>query len=175
MGSIRERDTGTHGKRLRILRMVLFAAFGVIWVRLGFLQVISAGFYQDVSNGKYSLYEELVPERGRITVHDFDDETAYDVATNEPRAVVTADPRQISDATDAGKRIAQALGWEGVDAYDRYALIANLESQGKQDEADSLRALTACAPVVSEPDPAGESTPPFEGGDGGGWSYRDPA
>lgn len=168
MGSIRERDTGTHGKRLRILRMVLFAAFGVIWVRLGFLQVISAGFYQDVSNGKYSLYEELVPERGRITVHDFDDETAYDVATNEPRAVVTADPRQISDATDAGKRIAQALGWEGVDAYDRYALIANLESQGKQDEADSLRALTACAPVVSEPDPAGESTPPFEGGDGGG-------
>lgn len=149
MVSLRERDGGTHGKRLRMLRGVLFAFFGVIWIRLFVLQVVSAQFYQDIANGKYSLYEELVPERGKITVHDFDDPTPYDVATNEPRAVITADPRKITDATDAGKRIAQALGWEGVDEYDRYALIASLESQGKQDEADSLRALTACAPAVA--------------------------
>lgn len=153
MVTIRERDGGTHGKRLRMLRGVLFAVFGIIWIRLFVLQVVSAQFYQDIANGKYSLYEELVPERGKITVHDFDDETPYDVATNEPRAVVTADPRKITDAADAGKRIAQALGWEGVDAYDRYALIASLEAQGKGDEAASLRSLTACAPTV---DPVAE-------------------
>ncbi|MEK7632231.1 MAG: penicillin-binding protein 2 [Patescibacteria group bacterium] len=160
MVTLRERDGGTYGKRLRMLRGVLFAVFGVIWIRLFVLQVVSAQFYQDIANGKYSLYEELVPERGKITVHDFDDSTPYDVATNEPRAVVTADPRKITDATDAGKRIAQALGWEGVDEYDRYALIASLEAQGKQDEADSLRSLTACAPLtkaLDEPELGEES------------------
>ncbi len=159
MVSLRERDHGIHHKRLRIIRGVLFAAFSVIWIRLFVLQVVSAQFYQNVANGKYSLYEELVPERGKIIVHDFDDPTLYEVATNEPRAVVTADPRKITDAADAGKRIATALGWEGVDAYDRYALIASLESQGKHDEAASLRELSACAPnpVVADPvvaDPA---------------------
>ncbi len=144
MVSRHARDNGTPGKRLRILRGVLFALFGVIWVRLFFLQGVSAQFYQDIANGKHSLYEELVPERGKIIVYDFDEPTAYDVATNEPRAVVTADPRKILDAADAGKRIAQALGWEGVDVYERYALIGSLEAQGKRDEAASLRALTAC-------------------------------
>ncbi len=165
MVSLRERDNGTNGKRLRMLRGVLFAVFGVIWVRLFVLQVVSAQFYQDAANGKSSLYEVLVPERGKITVHDFDDDTPYDVATNEPRAVVIANPSKITDAADSGKRIAQALGWEGVDAYDRYALIASLESQGKQDEADSLRSLTACAPV---PEPSVDISPPSQGGVGGG-------
>ena len=144
MVSLRERDHGIHYKRLRIIRVVLFASFTVIWIRLFVLQVVSAQFYQDIANGKYSLYEELIPERGKITVHDFDDVTPYDTATNEPRAVVTADPRKITDAVDAGKRIAAALGWEGVDAYDRYALIASLESQGKHEEAASLRSLSVC-------------------------------
>src|SRR3989338_6680242 len=112
MVTLRERDGGTHGKRLRMLRGVLFTLFGIIWIRLFVLQVVSAQFYQDIANGKYSLYEELVPERGKITVHDFDDDTPYNVATNEPRAVITADPRKITNAPDAGKRIAQALGWE---------------------------------------------------------------
>ncbi len=145
MVSRHDRDQSVYSKRLRILRGVLFASFSIIWIRLFVLQVVSAQFYQDIANGKYSLYEELVPERGKITVYDFDDDIAYDVATNEPRAVVTADPRNIVDATDAGKRIARALGWDGVDAYDRYALIASLESQGKHDEAESLRVLNTCA------------------------------
>lgn len=180
MVSLRERDHGIHHKRLRIIRGVLFAAFGVIWIRLFVLQVVSAQFYQNIANGKYSLYEELVPERGNITVHDFDDPTPYDVATNEPRAVITADPRKITDAVDVGKRIATALGWEGVEVYDRYALIASLESQGKHDEAASLRSLSACAPapvvdpVVVDPaaadpvvaDSAGDIAPPYEGGVG---------
>lgn len=163
MVTLRERDGGTHGKRLRLMRGLLFAVFGVIWIRLFVLQVVSAQFYQDIANGKYSLYEELVAERGRITVHDFDDETPYDVATNEPRAVITADPRKITNAADAGKRIAQALGWEGVDAYDRYALIASLETQGKSDEAESLRSLTACAPAIDPvADPVSDASTPSE-------------
>lgn len=140
----RERDAGIHGRRLRALRFGLLAGFLVIWMRLFVLQVLSAQFYQDIASEKYSLYEELVPERGKVLVHDFDDETEYSVATNEPRAFIYADPRKITDATDAGKRIATALGWDGVDVYDRVALIASLTAQGKTAEADSLRALDAC-------------------------------
>ena len=152
MVSIRERDHGIHHKRLRTIRVVLFAAFGIIWIRLFVLQIVSGQFYQDRANGKYSLYEELVPERGKIVVHDFDDVTPYDAATNEPRAVVTVDPRRITDAVDSGKRIATALGWEGVDAYDRYALIASLESQGKHEEAESLESLGLCTSVTEPPE-----------------------
>ncbi len=147
----RERDGGVNGRRLRALRFGVCIAFGVLWGKLFLLQIVSAQYYQDIANEKYSLYEQLVPERGRILVHDFDDVTEYEVATNEPRAFVFADPRKITNAADAGKRIAQALGWEGVDAYDRATLIASLDAQGKSDEAESLRALDECvAPIVDE-------------------------
>jgi stage V sporulation protein D (sporulation-specific penicillin-binding protein) len=153
----RERDGGINGRRLRALRFGVFIAFGVLWGKLFLLQIVSAQYYQDIANEKYSLYEQLVPERGKILVHDFDDETEYEVATNEPRAFVFADPRKVTNATDAGKRIAQALGWEGVDEYDRAALIASLEAQGKLEEAESLRALDGCAVADEEPaDPAGD-------------------
>lgn len=146
----REREGGLNGRRLRALRFGLFGLFAVLWGKLFLLQIVSAQFYQDVADKKYSLYQALVPERGRILVRDFDDNTEYDVATNEPRVLLFVDPGEITDALDSGKRIARALGWEGVDEYDRYALIASLESQGKYDEAKSLRALDGCAtqPVV---------------------------
>jgi cell division protein FtsI/penicillin-binding protein 2 len=174
----RERDGGVNGRRLRALRFGVLIAFGVLWGKLFVLQIVSAQYYQDIANEKYSLYEQLVPERGKILVHDFDDETEYEVATNEPRAFVFADPRKITNATETGKRIAQALGWDGVDEYDRAALIASLEMQGKFDEAESLRALDDCAalsanatiPDTTSPDPSingGEDllevSPPFMG------------
>jgi cell division protein FtsI/penicillin-binding protein 2 len=155
----RERDGGTNGRRLRALRFGVFLVFGVLWGKLFLLQIVSAQYYQDIANEKYSLYEQLVPERGKILVHDFDDATEYEVATNEPRAFVFADPRKITHATDSGKRIAQALGWEGVEEYDRAALITSLESQGKLEEAESLRALDDCAAPVEPSDVTSPSLP----------------
>lgn len=153
-------------RRLRALRFFLLVGFSLVWIRLFVLQIVDARFYQDLAAGQYSLYEKLTPERGKITVYDFDDATPYDVATNEPRAIITADPRKITDAVDVGKRIATALGWEGVDAYDRFALIQNLEAQGKQSDADALKAMDVCATPVVAPvsdvvpiDPAVSSTP----------------
>ncbi|MFA6497451.1 MAG: penicillin-binding protein 2 [Patescibacteria group bacterium] len=152
MISNREREGGVNGRRLRALRFGLFAVFIVLWARLFILQIVSAQFYQDVANAKYSLYQELVAERGKILVHDFDDEIEYEVATNEPRATIFADPTKIIDEVDSGKRIAVALGWDGVEDYDRAVLIESLDAQGKKEEADSLRMLDECiAPsVVSE-------------------------
>lgn len=141
----RERDGGLNGRRLRVLRFGLFLAFGLLWGKLFLLQVLSAQFYQDVANAKYSLYQELIPGRGHIIVKDFDDDIEYDVATNEPRATVFADPSKMTtDPVETGKRLATALGWEGVDGYDRATLIAELEAQGKNEEADPLRALDLC-------------------------------
>lgn len=150
MISSRDRDGGLNGRRLRALRFGLIGGFVLLWGKLFLLQVVSAQFYQDVADSKYSLYKELVPERGHIIVHDFDDETEYEVATNVPRASVFANPTLITDATATGKALATALGWQGVDEYDRAALIASLESQGKRDEADSLRSLDPCTAVDAD-------------------------
>lgn len=121
----------------------------MLWIRLFVLQMVQAQYWQDVASGQYSLYETLTPERGKITVHDFDDAVPYDVATNEPRAKIEVDPRKITDPVDAGKRLATALGWDGVEAYDRHALIASLEAQGKQSDADALQAMGVCAVSVA--------------------------
>lgn len=153
----REREGSLNGRRLRALRFGLFGLFAVLWGKLFVLQIVSAQFYQDVADKKYSLYQELVPERGRVLVRDFDDDTEYAAATNEPRVSLFVDPRKITDALDAGKRIARALDWEGVDEYDRYALIASLESQGKHDEAGSLRALDGCVTQSVEVGTSGEA------------------
>ncbi len=165
MALLRERDGGMNGRRLRTLRFGVFLAFGVLWGKLFVLQIVSAQYYQDLANEKYSLYEQLVPERGKILVHDFDDVTEYEVATNEPRAFIFSDPRKITQPVEAGKRIAQALGWEGVEDYDRVALIESLRGQGKQDEADALLLLDECAPSASAALPP-VSMDPIVGEDG---------
>ena len=153
MALLRERDGNIHGRRLRALRFGVLCAFGVLWVKLFVLQIVSAQYYQDLANEKYSLYEQLVPERGKILVHDFDDVTEYEVATNAPRAFIFSDPRKITNPTEAGRRIAQALGWDGVEDYDRAALIESLYAQGQTDEAAALALLDDCtAPSVDEND-----------------------
>ena len=150
---LREKDGGINGRRLRALRFVVFLGFGIVWIRLFLLQVVSAQFYQDLAAGQYSIYQELIPERGSILAHDFDDVTAYEVATNEPRAQVYADPRKMTDAVETGRRIARALAWEGVDDHDRASLITNLEAQGKHDDAEALRVMDGCAAPAPTTDP----------------------
>lgn len=137
---------------MRALRFFFLGFCGVLVGRLFLLQVVSAGFYEAVAEGQYSLYEELVPERGRILVRDDGDLTEYPVATDEPRARVFADPSKLEDPVDAGKRIARVLEIEGIEEYERKILIAELEAAGKAEELTALRMLDQdpCA-VVADP------------------------
>ncbi|MBI1908543.1 hypothetical protein HYS28_04010, partial [Candidatus Uhrbacteria bacterium] len=103
--------------RLRALRFFFLAFLCLIGVRLFVLQVVDAAWYQALSQGQHSIYEELVPKRGSIYAKDYGDDTEYAVATNEPRAFVYADPRLILEPINTGLAIAKILQLEGWDTY----------------------------------------------------------
>ncbi|KKW29397.1 MAG: Peptidoglycan glycosyltransferase [Candidatus Uhrbacteria bacterium GW2011_GWD2_52_7] len=140
VGGLRKRGMGS-GRRLSALRFFFVGFCGVIVIRLFILQVVSASFYTALAEGQYSLYEELVPERGEIYVKDEGDETEYSAATDEPRAFVFADPRRVTDPKTTAIRIARALGWEGIEDYEHQQLIAELAAAGRNDEVAALLAI----------------------------------
>lgn len=143
------------GWRIFLLRLFFVACFLIIVGRLFYLQVMLASLYRAVAENKHSLYEELVPERGKIMVRDHDDPTEYPVATNEPRAFIYADPRLITDPVELGKNIAKILNLPGAEDYEREQLIASLRAAGRNEEADAL--VAAMLPPIAV-DPVDEVT-----------------
>lgn len=140
VGGLRKRGGGS-GRRLSALRFFFVGFCGVIVIRLFILQVVSASFYTAIAEGQYSLYEELVPERGEIFVKDYGDDTEYSAATDEPRAFVFADPRRITDPKNTAIRVARALGWQGVEEYEHQQLLAELAAAGRNEEVAALLAI----------------------------------
>lgn len=133
----RERSVGS-GWRLRALRFFFLAFAGVIAFRLGYLQVLSAGYYSSWAENRYSLYEELVPRRGKVFVKDHNDDVEYPIATVAQKAFVYADPRKVDDPVKLGKEIARILDLEGIEEYDTLALVRELDKTGRKEEAVEL-------------------------------------
>lgn len=98
--------------RLKVIHwgILLFAA--AIILRLFFLQVVQGGLYTAIASGQYKLYEELVPVRGDILVHDFKDGKLYPVATNVDLGFLFADPRHVEDPDEAAEIIGEILGYD---------------------------------------------------------------
>lgn len=100
--------------RLQSIRIFFGLFTFVIIFRLFSLQIVSADFYQTMSEGQHSFYEELFASRGSIYVKDWRGEAEYLAATNEPKAFIFANPRKIEDPAQATKSIARLLGYEIV-------------------------------------------------------------
>lgn len=158
---------GRHNKawqgswRIRLLKFLFVGGFLIIVAKMFSLQIVSASFYRALAEGQHSLYEELVPERGRIVVRDHDDPTEYPVATNEPRAFVYADPRLVEDPVKLGKDIAKILQLPGAEVYEREELIASLRAAGRNEEADAL--ISALVPIATPADALAELAAPIAG------------
>jgi stage V sporulation protein D (sporulation-specific penicillin-binding protein) len=134
----RERKEGG-GWRLRILRLFLVLFAVVIGLKLFYLQVMSAGLYSHLAEERHSLYEELVPRRGRILVKDYDDPTEYPVASVTQGAFIYADPRKVTDPVKLGKSVAHILNIEGVDEYEKLTLVHQLEAGSQFEQALTLK------------------------------------
>jgi cell division protein FtsI/penicillin-binding protein 2 len=162
--SIAERRTREleNGWRLRALRFFFLALGLVIIVRLFTLQVLSATFYKTLAEGQYSLYEELVPERGRMYVRDHQDVTEYPVATAAPRAFVYADPRKVTDPIALGKDVARILKLEGLEEYERFTMLQQLQAAGRITEALELESLIRQERLAKSAAEAGESPAPVD-------------
>ncbi|MFZ2682230.1 MAG: penicillin-binding protein 2 [Patescibacteria group bacterium] len=130
-----------NGWRLRALRFFFVGLLLVMMGRLYYLQIVDGDRYQEVAKGQHSLYEQLVPQRGRIFVRDHNDVTEYPVATAAPKAFVFADPRKVTDPVALGKEIAKILKLDGLEEYERFAMMEQLRSIGRMTEAQELENL----------------------------------
>ncbi len=112
------RSTSSIDLRLEVFRYGLFVFASLIVLKLAYIQLWQHGFYEALASGQRELFEELIPQRGDILVHDYKDETTFPIATNQELAFVYADPRLVEEADDA----AQALG--EIFGYDEEAIVA---------------------------------------------------
>jgi cell division protein FtsI/penicillin-binding protein 2 len=90
--------------------LVLFAA--IIILKLAYLQIFQHGFYSTLASGQRELFEELIPERGDILVHDYKDETTLPIATNQKLAFVYADPRLVVNLDNTSQALGKILGYD---------------------------------------------------------------
>lgn len=111
------------------LLLVFFVFFaGVIIFRLALLQIRDYGFYQALASGQQELYQELIPVRGSIFMTDGKEGVPVAVATNQERALVYADTRQVQDP----EKTARILGT--VFAYDEEQILALQEHLQKPND-----------------------------------------
>ena len=139
---------------MKALRFFFFTFVLVIVFRLFTLQVLSAGFYQQLATGQHSFYQELFAERGSIFVKDWRDDREYVAATNQPKAFVYANPRKIEDPEATAQALAGVFDWEVK------SLIEPVETDLAAGERDDAIALGA-GEVLGESDdvPEGEEVP----------------
>lgn len=130
-----------NGWRLRALRFFFLALTLIVVGRLFMLQILEASTYKVLAEGQYSLYEQLVPQRGRIYVKDHGDSTEYPVATDAPKAFVYADPRKVTDPVALGLEIAKILKLDGLEEYQRFGMMVQLRNAGRITEAQELENL----------------------------------
>lgn len=152
--------------RLRVLCWFFICLAVIVITRLFDLQVVTASKYKLWSKEQYSLYEMLVPGRGRIFVKDRGDDTEYPVATSAPLALVYADPRKVADPVQLGKDLASILKLDGLEEYERFVMVQTLRTAGRITEAQELENLIRLARRDKEVEGVSESVAGVEGVEG---------
>ncbi|MBI5794410.1 penicillin-binding protein 2 [Candidatus Uhrbacteria bacterium] len=104
--------TGEIDLRLEVFRYALLAFAGVIVLKLVVLQIFEHDYYEALASGQHELFQELIPERGDIYLHDYKDETIVPVATNEELAFIWADPRLVKEPDDTAKALGEIFGYD---------------------------------------------------------------
>ncbi len=81
------KKTGDDG-RLEAFRYFIVLFCAVIVLKLFVLQVIDHGFYDALASGQHEIFQELIPKRGSVYMHDYKDEKITPIATNQQLAFV---------------------------------------------------------------------------------------
>jgi len=104
------RKTGFSKSNFRIYILVFFvlAGAGVIIFRLYNLQVLAHAYYQELAAGQHKVYEDLIPKRGEIFAHD-GSSGWYPVAVNRELSLAYAVPREVEDAKNTARVLADIL------------------------------------------------------------------
>lgn len=128
--------------RARILYVALLCVFGLVLVRLFYLQVIRHAYYRDTAlAGQFKEYE-IAPDRGMIKAHDGD--KTVPLVLNEERFTLYADPKFIKDPDVAAAKIQKVLGGDQntyadkMRADTRYAILQKKLTRAQQEAITAL-------------------------------------
>lgn len=128
--------------RARILYVALLCVFGLVLVRLFYLQVIRHSFYRDTAlAGQFREYE-IAPERGVIEAHDGD--KTVPLVLNEERFTLYADPKFVKDPERVAAQLQKVLGGdqnqyiEKMKADTRYAILQKKLTRAQQEAVAAL-------------------------------------
>ncbi len=117
------RRTTSHDSdlRLEIFRYGVLVFAVLIVLKLFFIQVFQHDFYEALASGQHDLFQELIPKRGDVYLHDFKDDALVRVAVNQELAFVYADPREIVDVDDTAEAFGELFGYdqEKIDALEQ--------------------------------------------------------
>jgi len=113
--------------RIYILVFFVLAAAVAIIFRLYDLQVSAHAYYQELASNQHKVYEDLIPKRGEIFVHD--GSGYYPVAVNQELSLVYAVPREIEDVKTTARELAGILQ------------LDERELEGKLDQPDGWYAV----------------------------------
>ncbi|MFH1508886.1 MAG: penicillin-binding protein 2 [bacterium] len=102
------KKSGNNNRRIQILIVATIIIVGAIIFRLFWIQVLNHDYYYARAQDQYTIYDELVPDRGEIFVEDKLG-NLYPVATNQKVHLVYADPRKIDDPKDVAVKLAPLL------------------------------------------------------------------
>jgi len=119
--------------------VVLLLLFGVVVVRLTYVQTIGASQY--VAYGVEQRIEPIELAGGRGAIYDRNGE---DLAISIPQTSIAADPSIVSDPQDAARRLAPVLGLDEVTLLRQLTedvRFVYLKRQVPDDVADAVRAL----------------------------------
>ena len=100
--------------RASVIFIMFIGAAAIIISRLFFLQIFKNDFYSALARGQQQVFEDIVPERGKILLTDKNGETTP-LAVNKDFPFIYAVPKDIEDAEKTATQLAEILEKEEKD------------------------------------------------------------
>ena len=128
--------------RIRIWYAALVLIFGLVLVRLFYLQIIRHDYYQTAALNKQLKEYEIPAARGVIQVHDGDE--LVPIVLNESKYTLFADPKFIEDAPAPARAVEKVIGGSAgeyetkMKVSGRYSVLAKKLSKAQKEQIDKL-------------------------------------
>ncbi|MFH2105118.1 MAG: penicillin-binding protein 2 [Parcubacteria group bacterium] len=91
-----------------LIMVTVFFCLVIVW-RLFSIQVLQHNYFLALASGQQKIYEDLVPERGRIYIEDRFTKNLYPLAINKRLTLVYAIPKQVQDINGVAEKLADIL------------------------------------------------------------------
>lgn len=124
--------------RINLLIVFIFLIAGAIILKLFNLQILKYAYYTALAEGQHQIFEDLIPERGKIYVEDKKTGSLFPLATNQKLNLVYAVPKQINNQKDAAQKLAPLLEIKEEELISKFSLQNDLYEPLKHKVTDEV-------------------------------------